>query len=333
MPCHVYSTFANHVQAVYQSLLHISWIDQLLENIRALFSELYKTQLSQKNTTKFTFPFDPYFDRQIQQLEKSDSISHPVVKVSAPVESSPDLSAEETAPSDFEKPVSRKIHHVSEGSRPSSPAQHLLTGKGGPRGSRRSRKQATGSINGFPVSSGDESTGRKAKGPTKGKKMRNWGADGFEDDGEDVALDFSNTNQDDSNPRQTMEAVDQASWGSTTADGHFMLKDIGEEMNEILGAAQEKKAESQKPTGVVGSSLSTISGLFKNVVGGKTLTPADLEKPLKGMEDHLLKKNVAREAAVRLCDTLEKDLIGTKTSNFTSKLNPSQSHRMHTNRP
>jgi len=36
------------------------------------------------------------------------------------------------------------------------------------------------------------------------------------------------------------------------------------------------------------------------------------------MEEHLLKKNVAREAAVRLCDSVEQSLLGTKTSNFTS---------------
>jgi signal recognition particle receptor subunit alpha len=309
---------ANAHQAAYQSLLHISWIDELLDNICTLFTAKYKTELSQSNKTKLVYQFDPFFDLQIQKLEKSASAPAPSVKVHAPAESSPDLSAEETTPNNyFEKPP-RKTNDASDSSRPTTPAQHLLTGKGGPRGSRRSRKQAAAN-NGFPVSSGDESAGRKAKEPPKGKKKRNWGADGYEDDGDDIALDFSNTHIDDSTPRQTLEAVDQASWGSTTSDGHFMLKDIGEEMNEILGAAQEKKAESeQKPSGVVGSSLSTIGGLFKNIVGGKTLTAADLEKPLKGMEDHLMKKNVAREAAVRLCETLEKDLVGTKTSNFTS---------------
>ena len=53
-------------------------------------------------------------------------------------------------------------------------------------------------------------------------------------------------------------------------------------------------------------------------MGNKTLTKEDLEKPLKGIEDHLLKKNVALEAAVRLCQSVEHDLLGTKTGNFTS---------------
>lgn len=133
-----------------------------------------------------------------------------------------------------------------------------------------------------------------------------------------MVLDFSNP-QADQNNREAMEQVDQASWGTRTAEGDFMLKDIGDEMNEILSAAQKKDAASKPAAGLVGSSLSTIGGLFRNVVGGKTLTAADLVEPLKGMEVHLIEKNVAREAAVKLCETLERDLVGTKTTKFTSK--------------
>jgi signal recognition particle receptor subunit alpha len=199
-----------------------------------------------------------------------------------------------------------------------------LAAKGGPggRGSRKARKAAAASaaaLNGIPFSSGDESSSQKAKSPQKGKKMRKWGADGFEDDGKDTNLDFSEQQKDDALASTKVEAVDSSSWGIRTADGKFMLKDIGEEMNEILGAANDKNAASQKSTGLVGSGLGAIGGLFRNVVGGKTLTKEDLENPLKGMEDHLMKKNVAREAAIRLCDSIERDLIGVKTNSFTSK--------------
>jgi signal recognition particle GTPase len=64
--------------------------------------------------------------------------------------------------------------------------------------------------------------------------------------------------------------------------------------------------------------MSAIGGLFRNVVGGKTLTKEDLDKAMKGMEDHLLRKNVAREAAIRLCEGVERELIGVKTGNFES---------------
>jgi signal recognition particle receptor subunit alpha len=89
-------------------------------------------------------------------------------------------------------------------------------------------------------------------------------------------------------------------------------------------AKKDKEASTAAATGLVGSSLGAIGGLFRNVVGGKTLTKEDLVKPIKGMEEHLLKKNVAREAVVRLCESVERDLVGMKTPNFTSPyLHPS----------
>lgn len=63
---------ANIQEAVYQSLLQITWIDQLLENVRVLFTELYSDQLTKQNTSKVVCPFDEYFDRQIAELEKLD---------------------------------------------------------------------------------------------------------------------------------------------------------------------------------------------------------------------------------------------------------------------
>jgi signal recognition particle receptor subunit alpha len=314
---------------VYQSILHISWIDKLLENIRALFTELYKDQLSNSRTTKIDCDFDPYFDRQIQDLEKSGPIT-PAVTVSgrdAENQSNPIGTNLIDNSSDVDsRPVSRGALGVtSDTSRPASPATHLLTAKNGPggRGSRRSRKAVTSS---FPVSSGDESGTQKSKTAQKGKKMRKWGADGFEDAGDDDTLDFSEQQSTDVTASK-MQAIDSASWGTRTADGHFHLKDIGEEMNDILSSANQKKtAGEQQPTGLVSSGLGALGGLFRNVVGGKVLTKADLDAPLRGMEDHLMKKNVAREAAVKLCDSIERDLVGVKTSNFTSMYNQQTNH-------
>ena len=116
-----------------------------------------------------------------------------------------------------------------------------------------------------------------------------------------------------------VEQVDQSSWGSKTSKGQFVLKDLDDQVNSILASADAKKADSAATsTGLVGSSISAIGGLFRNVVGGKTLTKEDLDKAMKGMEDHLLRKNVAREAAIRLCEGVERELIGVKTGNFES---------------
>jgi len=177
-----------------------------------------------------------------------------------------------------------------------------------------------------PASSGDEAPARKGKkAPKKGRK---WDADGFADEEDDVQLDYSATQNaltSDSEVEATgrstaLETVDSASWGTTTSKGQFVLRDLGDEVHSILKSAEARNTASNTKTkgGLVGSGLSTLGGLFRNVVGGKTLTKEDLDKAIKGMEDHLLKKNVAREAAIRLCEGVEKELLGVKTGSFES---------------
>lgn len=144
-----------------------------------------------------------------------------------------------------------------------------------------------------------------------------------EDDG--AILDYSaQANGDDEEMSSVDKAglgpVDMQSSGTRTAKGQFVLKDLDNEVHSILLGANDKKSQpAASKAGVVGSSLGAISGLFRNVIGGKVLTKEDLEKPMKGMEEHLLNKNVAREAAVRLCEGVERELVGVKTGSFESK--------------
>ncbi|KAE9992798.1 hypothetical protein EG327_007722 [Venturia inaequalis] len=296
--------------AVYQSLLQISWIDQLLENVRVLFTELYSDQLTKQNTSKVICPFDDYFDRQIAELEKLDvesGITPPGIvthDTTSSVDDQNAFSSDEAPrkvpqkafldPSPLQSPAS---------SRPTTPVvNHLLTGPSGPKGSRRSRKAVNS--NSAPASSGDESSARPgSKKGAKGQKpkvKRVWTADGLADEDDGTTLDYSTPATE-----------------SDHAAATYMPKDIDEQMGAILASAKSGK-EGSEASGIVGSSLGAVSGLFRNFVGGKTLTKEDLAKPMKGIEDHLLKKNVAREAAVRLCDSVERDLIGMKTSSFTS---------------
>jgi signal recognition particle receptor subunit alpha len=186
--------------------------------------------------------------------------------------------------------------------------------------SRRARKAKNQSS--APVSSGDEAP-KKKKAPKKGRK---WDADGFADEDDDVQLDYSakahatSESEAEATGRSTaINEIDSNTWGSRSK-GKFVLKDLGDEVHEILASEAEKAADakSQPKAGLFGSGVNAISGLFRNVVGGKTLTKADLDAAMKGMEEHLLKKNVAREAAVRLCEGVEKELLGVKTGSFES---------------
>ena len=89
-------------QAVYQSLLHLSWIDKLLDNIRTIFVDLYKDQLKKPHTSVVECDFDGYFDQQMKELEdltdKGISTSSRLTNNDFTPPSSSDAGADEAPP-------------------------------------------------------------------------------------------------------------------------------------------------------------------------------------------------------------------------------------------
>jgi signal recognition particle receptor subunit alpha len=328
--------------AVYRSLLHLTWVDKLVENLKTIFISLYGEQLKKPHTTLVEcHSFDEYFDQQLLELDKTgqNAPSSRPAEATASGQSADDSSVAAgltyrgrgtngTVAQDTTSADSTPIQTPNT-SRPSTPGSNLLVAKAGPvaKMSRRARK--ANNTRSAPQSSGDEASVRQKKGTKEVKKRRKWDADGFADEeDEDLQLDYSaqpNMTSDSEAEAPTSRsagavAVDASTWGSTNK-GKFVLKDLGDEVHDLLASAEaEKAAAAQKEAkgGLFGSGVNAISGLFRNVVGGKTLTQDDLDKAMKGMEDHLLRKNVAREAAVRLCEGVEKELIGVKTGSFES---------------
>jgi signal recognition particle receptor subunit alpha len=305
-------------QAVYQSLLHLTWVDKLLDNIKAIFVNVYKDQLRGADVAARTYQFDPYFDQQMKELEATTGEALAADPPRADIEAKKASSEEgdtggpppppnpvllkaqppampENGDSSFSTPI-----QSPDSSRPTTPIPgHLITAKGGPggRGSRRSRKAATTSAG----ASGDEA--RKVKSiKSSGKKARVWGPDGLADEDDGVNLDYGAEARADDGPISLPpDSVAPETWGSKTKHGQFVLKDLDDEVAAILDHEKiDKSDKSASASGVI----------------GKTLTKQDLEKPMKAMEDHLVKKNVAREAAVRLCQGVETEMLGKKTGTF-----------------
>ncbi|KAK4136962.1 SRP54-domain-containing protein [Trichocladium antarcticum] len=320
--------------AVYRSLLHLPWIDKLVDNIRAIFVSLYGDQLTKPNTTLVEcIAFDEYFDHQLQKLDQAGGTS---VARAFNDEGIPETLGEKPPlPSIFEPHHKLQTTTSTDTSPAATPtasrsatpsANHLLVAKAGPGGKLSRRAKKIQNNTSAPASSGDEAAGRKTKLTKTIKRGRRWDADGLADESDDVQLDYSIPNRTSDNEVEAggrpgaVEEVDASTWGSRTK-GKFVLRDLGDEVHSILADADAKKNVAGKTgtsSGLVGSGLSAIGGLFRNVVGGKVLSKEDLDKAMKGMEEHLLKKNVAREAAVRLCEGVEQELVGVKTGNFES---------------
>lgn len=329
--------------AVYQSLLHLTWVDKLLDDIRTIFVEVYRGQLEELDYATLKYPFDKYFDEELRRLDQSTggAVSTQPTRVETQSEDKKTNDEEgdtggppppapphlikaqlKTAPVVNGESVQTTPIQSPDASRPSTPipgiAPHLLTEnkRPGSRGSRRQRKAAHAAAS-PGVSSGDEA--RKSKTPKAAtKKGRVWGPDGIADDADDAKLDYSNADaQVDGDGLNSVspEHIDQDSWGTKNKQGQFILKDLGDEVSNILKSADTNKTETN---GSGRSTFGAISGYFRNIVGGKTLTKDDLEKPLKSMEEHLINKNVARDAAIRLCRGVEAEMVGKKTGAFES---------------
>ncbi|KAI9682503.1 MAG: hypothetical protein M1829_000295 [Trizodia sp. TS-e1964] len=333
--------------AVYQSLLNLTWIDDLVKNVKTIFISVYKDLLKRPKTSVLDCgsnaanPFDPHFDLQVQKLENSakNQPGKPVTDgTEARISDSLDpghlldkppplpaiLRAQEKGPAEngLESSESTPIPSPDT-SRPSSPMpSHLLSAKSGPAGrvSRRGRKAAASPSS--YASSGEESSSRTSKAKFEIKKNRRWDADGLADEDDGVCLDYSAapTSSTVGGIKEVANELtsDPASWGTWTGKGEFLPKELDDNDTAILSSADEKISAELGNTGLVGSSISAIGGLFRNIIGGKVLAKKDLETPMKGMLDLLMKKNVAQEAAVKVCESVERSLIGVKTANFQS---------------
>ncbi|KIW10301.1 hypothetical protein PV08_11263 [Exophiala spinifera] len=330
--------------AVYQSLLHLTWVDKLLDDVRTIFVEVYRGQLEELDYAALKYPFDKYFDEELRRLNQSTGGAVTAQPPRAEVQEGKQLSAEGGDTGGPPPPPSPKLLKAQpravpavngespqltpvqtpDTSRPSTPlrgaAPHLLAEKGRPgsRGSRRARKAANAVTSSANASSGDEARRRTPK-TAAAKKGRVWGPDGMADEADDVTLDYSavddGTNGNSGLRSPPPEAISQESWGTKNKQGQFVLKDLGDEVDNILKSVDTDKAETN---GSGTSRFGAISGYFRNIVGGKTLTKEDLETPLKSMEEHLINKNVARDAAIRLCQGVEAEMLGKKTGAFES---------------
>jgi signal recognition particle receptor subunit alpha len=338
-------------------LLSLSWVDNLVTAAKALFIKEYAQDVSKAHPTNIdTRRFDLAFERVVQRLDtgstrnvQSDSdaavelappsSSHgddnepPPPPIPAPQFKTPAIPLKAQQPVDDTTSADTTPVPTPDTSRPATPSQppasHLLTAKAGPgKASRRARKAQHRQVTSAPASSGDEASGRKGKGG-KGsvKAKRRWDADGLAVDGDDDAvLDYSATADDNAEGSDTrdlnIDDVSASQMGSRTGKGQFVLKDLDDEVDAILASQKNQTAAStagdNEAGGLLNSATSRISGLFRNVVGGKTLTKADLQQPLQAMRNHLLEKNAAREAAERLCSSVEADLLDHKTASFTS---------------
>jgi signal recognition particle receptor subunit alpha len=157
----------------------------------------------------------------------------------------------------------------------------------------------------------------------KGKVLRKWG-DAPPSESEMASLDFSyeKLSELDARPasNDVQSLVDEASLGTRNRDGLYEVRDLefanaktaDDAIARALNAGPDKE---NKPAQ---SSLGTLGSLFARFTGSKVLSEADLNPVLEGMQQHLMKKNVAKEIAEKVCEGVGESLVGKKVGGFQS---------------
>lgn len=124
--------------------------------------------------------------------------------------------------------------------------------------------------------------------------------------------------------------VDEHSRGSRRQDGLYEIKDLDLKdaadnddtadaaINQALKRSSAIKAG--EPSSASPSSFGALGGLFARLTGSKVLDHEDLAPVISEMRDHLMKKNVAKEIAEKICEGVEDSLKGKKIGGFNSMI-------------
>ena len=159
----------------------------------------------------------------------------------------------------------------------------------------------------------------------KGKVLRKWG-DAPPSESEMASLDFSyeKLSELDARPasNDVQSLVDEASLGIRNRDGLYEVRDLEFANSKTAddAIARALNAGPDKENKQAQSSLGTLGSLFARFTGSKVLSEADLNPVLEGMKQHLMKKNVAKDIAEKVCEGVGESLVGKKVGGFQSML-------------
>ena len=141
-----------------------------------------------------------------------------------------------------------------------------------------------------------------------------------------ASLDFSSDKPGAENSSAAVDVkalVDEHSLGVRGQDGLYEVKDWefskdgdGSDSDFITRALQQSQQGAKQPE--KSGSMGALGSIFARLTGSKVLSDTDLLPVLDSMKQHLMKKNVAKEIADKICEGVGEGLVGKKVGGFQS---------------
>ncbi|KAI0709061.1 signal recognition particle binding protein [Earliella scabrosa] len=337
-------TFVNDLELIfvvaYQRILQLTYVDELLLALKTLFIKLFQpilttfvASLHVTSTAKLSSSADPsmswsfqkafegwdaVFDKLLRGLEdkaaqeRRTRVSHSAraVDVTPPAEDPDTAPSHSNAEVQDEEQIARNVQAL----------KNRLRGRGGTPGRRgRGRTDVGSGRESLPGS--DSETTSISKRKSKAKAQRKWG-DSAPTESDMASLDYSYDSAASEGPGSTLDLsalVDSGSLGTRTQDGLYEVKDWefssqgDKSADDVIAEVLKKGNQDAKPAS---GSLGALGSIFARLTGSKVLTEDDLKPVLEAMKQHLMKKNVAKEIADKVCEDVGQSLVGKKVGGF-----------------
>ncbi|KAK9213570.1 hypothetical protein WN943_002958 [Citrus x changshan-huyou] len=304
--------------AVYQRILHLLYVDDLLAMMKQSFSEIYDPKRTDYSD------FDEMFrqlrkeaEARAEELKKSKQVTMPMNNVKK--------QGGQLQKSGFERGSKRSGGGSAndDGDSDNMRGHKLENGHSNVSNVEIEKSRVTG------IANGKENTSSNigAFDASKLQKLRNKGSkktDTVVSKGSkpDPKKKTTKKNRfwDDSPPESKLDFTDPA--GGNGSNIEVEAADHGESMmdkEEVFSSDSESEEDEEvgKHNKPDAKKTGWFSSMFQSIAGKANLDKADLEPTLKSLKDRLMTKNVAEKIVEKLCESVAASLEGKKLASFT----------------
>ncbi|KAI3866015.1 hypothetical protein MKW92_035277 [Papaver armeniacum] len=303
--------------AVYQKILHLLYVDDLLSMVKKEFSEIYDPKRTQY------YDFDDVFrqkrnevEARAEELKKSKQVGR-----AAPVALGKKQGGTSIVRSDGKQNGNSSSKN---GGDSDSAKEHkengnpIIVHQNGVKknvvvnNNKENRDSGAFDVNKLlklrsKGAKKQESVVTKAPPKAEPKKKATKKNRVWDDSPPETKLDFADTV--DERGIEDMEVVTENHGESMMDREEVFSSDSESEEEEDEIAGKDPKIDKKKK--------GWFSSMFQSIAGKANLEMSDLEPALKALKDRLLTKNVAEEIAEKLCESVAASLVGKKLASFT----------------
>ncbi|XP_031274281.1 signal recognition particle receptor subunit alpha homolog [Pistacia vera] len=305
--------------AVYQRILHLLYVDDLLAMMKQSFSEIYDPKRTVYNDFDETFrQIRMEAEARAEELKRSKQVGKPVNNVKKQGGKVQKVGFEggnkksenglANGDGDADHVKGRKLGNgLSNGN-------HVDTEEFRVAGDVKGKENTSSNIGAFDVSKLQK---LKSKG---GKKTDTAVVSKGSKPDPKKKITKKNRVWDESPPESKLDFTDPVDGNGNI---EVEVADHGESMmdkEEIVSSDSESEEDEEveksgdKPDA---KKKGWFSSMFQSIAGKANLEKADLEPALKALKDRLMTKNVAEEIAEKLCESVAASLEGKKLASFT----------------